>query len=219
LNNGLIILDLDDTLYCEKNYIHEIINKFCLNNSLIGHNLEDLIHKFKRKPGQDTLAFFLKELNVFNNYYQDQIFDLYCHSDVKLELYDGVEFFLSTQIPDNISVAILTNGVVNVQKNKIKNLNLDALVDKVFYAREKGIKYEKPHPSSYKHVLKNYGIAPQNVVMVGDNIKNDFLGPKSMGIEAILIKQQAEETWKQRSENTKAALIESIEVCQNLLKK
>ena len=56
----------------------------------------------------------------------------------------------------NIKTAILTNGVLEAQQNKVNCLNIEKQVDLVHYARINGKKYEKPHSQSFEHILKRF---------------------------------------------------------------
>ena len=217
LNNGLVLVDLDDTLYREIDYIGSVVKQFCKVNLIDLDIADKALHEFERERHQDTLDFFLKKFEIMDKFHKNQIFDIYCNSEIKIKLYNGVFDFLKNQIPPNIHLAILTNGVVQVQKNKVRLLGLDEVVEKIFYARDAGSKFEKPHPVSYQTVLNYFNISAKNSVMVGDNLKNDFLGAKNLGIEAILVKKQKRNTWLQSSLKAKSALMESIELCQNLI--
>ena len=217
LNNGLVLLDLDDTLYRETDYISSVVKEFCKINLIDLKIANKALHEFERESHLDILDFFLRRFERMDKFHKDQIFDIYCNSKVKINLYNGVLDFLKNQIPPNIHLAILTNGVIQVQKNKVKLLGLDESVKKIFYARDSGSKFEKPHPISYQTVLNYFNIPAKNSVMVGDNLKNDFLGARNLGIEAILVEKQKRNTWLQSSLKAKCALMESIELCQNLI--
>ena len=45
----------------------------------------------------------------------------------------------------------------------------------------------KPHPSIYEHALRTLGCRADDVVFVGDSYEADFLGPRSVGMRALLI--------------------------------
>ena len=82
-------------------------------------------------------------------------------------------------------MAVLTNGVVEVQKNKVKSLGLEQVVDKVFYARELGFGNEKPDIRCFKEVLAYFNCEPERAVVIGDSYDNDYLGGLGAGIDSL----------------------------------
>jgi putative hydrolase of the HAD superfamily len=45
----------------------------------------------------------------------------------------------------------------------------------------------KPHPEIFRHVLRQWSLEPQAVVMVGDNLGADILGANTVGMRSILV--------------------------------
>jgi len=46
---------------------------------------------------------------------------------------------------------------------------------------------EKPDPRIFEYALTHLGVSPEESVMIGDNIKRDILGARSVGMNTILI--------------------------------
>ena len=65
------------------------------------------------------------------------------------------------------------------------------LVDEAIFSCEVGLR--KPHPSIYQHVLERLGVAPEAVVFVGDRLREDVQGPKTLGMRAVLTHQFRQE--------------------------
>ena len=57
--------------------------------------------------------------------------------------------------------------------------------DPVLLSVDHGLR--KPHPSIYQSALRGIGCAAQDVVFVGDSYEADYVGPRSVGINALLI--------------------------------
>jgi len=49
------------------------------------------------------------------------------------------------------------------------------------------LKCYKPNPKFFRNILDDNGLAPQEVLFVGDSITDDILGPKAMGIKTVWI--------------------------------
>ncbi len=45
----------------------------------------------------------------------------------------------------------------------------------------------KPHPGIFRHVLEDWGVAPEAAVMIGDNLGADILGAGTVGMRSILV--------------------------------
>jgi HAD superfamily hydrolase (TIGR01549 family) len=48
----------------------------------------------------------------------------------------------------------------------------------------------KPEPESYLGLLEALGLAPGEVLMVGDRLEDDVIGPRAAGMRAVLIRRE-----------------------------
>jgi putative hydrolase of the HAD superfamily len=48
--------------------------------------------------------------------------------------------------------------------------------------------FEKPHPRAYAAVLESLGSTPGRGAMIGDSYPADFVGPRTAGLEAVLVR-------------------------------
>lgn len=184
------ILDLDNTLYDENQYLHHVFLEFwdryfqdhTTFQQICSHTLSDE----SRLHSQDIFKTFL-ELTPFgySTNYHDELFDIYTSTKCDLSLYPDAKEFLDFLKKKKHLVAILTNGPVQAQKNKIKNLKITDIP--IFYAREYGMEYEKPHPNAFLRVLDHFNLPPKECYMIGDNPHTDILGAKAIGITPILL--------------------------------
>jgi putative hydrolase of the HAD superfamily len=65
---------------------------------------------------------------------------------------------------------------------------LDALAeyaDRLLISSEMG--WRKPHPAFYRAACESLGALPQDVLCVGDDLENDWLGPRRAGLHACLV--------------------------------
>lgn len=65
------------------------------------------------------------------------------------------------------------------------DLGLADLIDQIIFSCEVGLK--KPDPEIYKRMLEKLGLGPSKVLMIGDSIYCDVQGPKSVGMDAVLL--------------------------------
>lgn len=93
--------------------------------------------------------------------------------------------FLET-IHGRLRIMIASNQEQAKVMRSVSHFGLERMVDDIFTSEEMG--YEKPDPRFFQAVLKGAGFNPARLLMVGNNIKNDVEGAKSVGIhEAVLL--------------------------------
>ena len=77
-------------------------------------------------------------------------------------------------------------GIVEIQKNKVEALQLNDYFDKIFYAREDGIKFEKPCHHAFYKITKFFNCNANEVLFVGDSIDKDINGASAVGMKTVL---------------------------------
>ena len=66
-------------------------------------------------------------------------------------------------------------------KNKLKFLRLDDLFDYRLSSEETG--YLKPHPIPFQQMVRQFGVAPEEVLYVGNSYKYDIIGASNVGMQ------------------------------------
>ncbi len=89
----------------------------------------------------------------------------------------------------NFKMAILTNGTIKSQRNKIQLLNLNEYFDLVCIARELGEDYEKPNCAGYRYIIESLNVESKNTIYIGDNPYYDFQGAKELGISTVRLRR------------------------------
>jgi putative hydrolase of the HAD superfamily len=102
----------------------------------------------------------------------------------ELWLAHGASEMLKQLRSDGWRIAILTNGLPPVQAAKISALGLRHYVDHVIYAAEYADN-GKPHRAAFNEVLRRTGLAPEQCVMVGDDVASDIRGGREAGMHTI----------------------------------
>ena len=75
----------------------------------------------------------------------------------------------------------VTNGAMNVQKNRLRNSGFDKIFDGVFISDEVG--YEKPSREYFDFVLNSIPPCDKSeIIIVGDSLTSDMLGGNNAGI-------------------------------------
>ncbi len=69
----------------------------------------------------------------------------------------------------NYKIALLSNNVINLRKELIKNKTIN-LFDEIVISGEVG--YQKPQPEIFDILFNKLGVAPSEVVFIDDNLKS-----------------------------------------------
>ncbi|MFM1877664.1 MAG: hypothetical protein RLZZ241_530 [Bacteroidota bacterium] len=78
---------------------------------------------------------------------------------------------------------VITNGFEEVQQRKLKNSGIANYFLEVVPSERAGV--QKPHPQIFKLAMDAARVAPENAIMIGDNLEADILGALATGMQAI----------------------------------
>ena len=96
---------------------------------------------------------------------------------------------MDTLVEQGISMAVITDGPPEMQRNKVKALKLSKRCDPVVLGWEQGKAFGKPHPSSYESVERHYELKGADLVYIGDNPHKDFIAPRKMGWRTVRVRR------------------------------
>ncbi|WP_339266527.1 HAD family hydrolase [Paenibacillus sp. FSL K6-1330] len=82
-----------------------------------------------------------------------------------------------------LKLGIITNGTVQVQEGKIRQLGIREYFDSIVISEEAGVK--KPDPRIYMRALDLLNVLPSETWFVGDHPHNDIIGAAQSGIKPI----------------------------------
>lgn len=186
-----IIFDLDNVMYDEKTYVFKafeavaklLAGKIKLKRKVI---VSHLIRDF-RKTSSMYPRLFNDILEQYFGYCDkkllDQVLRVYAQVKPRLKLYPGAEHVLKN-LQKKYKLGLLTNGRIDIQKNKVKLLQIAKYFAAIVYAREFA---EKPSPVAYRALLKKLKIYPDRALTVEDNPFTDFKGAKKLGIKTVRV--------------------------------
>ena len=100
-------------------------------------------------------------------------------------LYPEAEAFLAEARRRGLALALLTNGVPDLQREKLVGAGLAHHFSLVLISGEVGI--GKPDPRLFRMALCAFGVAPEEAAMVGDNPQKDVRGARLAGVRAVWV--------------------------------
>ncbi|MHA1833632.1 MAG: HAD family hydrolase, partial [Candidatus Baldrarchaeia archaeon] len=84
-------------------------------------------------------------------------------------------------------LGIISDGLIDVQLNRIRALKLEKYFDMFTFSEEVG--KNKPALEIFQLALRKANCSPSEAVMVGDNVKTDIVGANRIGMISIWIRR------------------------------
>ena len=84
-------------------------------------------------------------------------------------------------------LGIISDGLIDVQLNRIKALKLEKYFDTFTFSEEVG--KNKPALEIFQLALKKANCSPSEAMMVGDNVKTDIAGANKVGMTSVWIRR------------------------------
>ncbi len=197
-----IIFDFDDTLFDHRGASDAAIADWVAARGAGGGEFAELWHdaenrhvaawnrgeiSFKgqrrRRVAEMLLALGLpsREDHELDALY-DEFLELYRRG---WRVFDDVDTTLQLLVDAPIPFAVLTNGVEELQVQKIATVGLTGRIGPLFCCDAIG--HAKPDPRSYLVVCDALGVPPDQVLHIGDRYDYDVLGARAAGLRALHI--------------------------------
>lgn len=175
---ALIVLDMDDTLYLERDFAR---SGFAAVGALLGDatfaaRAWDLLEAGGRGDIFDRLAPTPARVAGMIATYRS-------HRPAIALAPDAARLLARLEI-----AALITDGHEVTQRNKIAALGLSGL-DPVIVTDQWGQEFRKPHPRAFEAVMARHGVRGEDCVYVGDNPAKDFLSPRRLGWRTLRIRR------------------------------
>lgn len=77
-----------------------------------------------------------------------------------------------------------------MMRRQVNSNGIGEMVDFVIFSSEIGRR--KPAPELYQAALDAVGVEPQNALFVGDRVREDYDGPRALGMRAVIFTAHAE---------------------------
>ena len=172
-----MVLDLDDTLFDEREYVHSGLRAVGrLVRSLYGPEIpENLVGSYE-SGAADPLGELLGELALPASIKAQLLAEYRNHIPV-ISLKPGVTALLHCARSTGAGLAVITDGRSVTQRQKLAALGLLNAFDYIGISEEVGV--SKPDPRAFLQVM---GMFPgRSYCYIGDNPAKDFIAPKSLG--------------------------------------
>lgn len=184
----VVIFDLDDTLYSEKEYVKSGFKELAKCLPGVDNAYEKLYGYFlEKKIAVDEL---LNEENIFTEELKKKCLKVYREHIPQLYLSAVAESLLDRLKGSGKKIGILTDGRVNGQKNKIKSLGLEKFADEILITDELAgnsspVNFRKPNEIGFQILKERFQTPFCKMAYIGDNLSKDFKAPQRLGMKSI----------------------------------
>jgi putative hydrolase of the HAD superfamily len=188
----LVVLDLDDTLFLERDYVRS-------GFQAVG----DIV---RREWG--VRGFFKSAWDLFESGQRDLLFNQvleasgvkprpalirsllirYRMHDPVIRLSPDARKFLDGPLR-RLMTGLITDGRLLTQRAKVRALGLRSRVGAIQYTRSLGERYSKPHPRAFQLMQKRFRLPASACLYVGDNPAKDFKAPARLGWSSCRIRR------------------------------
>jgi putative hydrolase of the HAD superfamily len=116
-----------------------------------------------------------------------ELVEVYRRHSPRIRLLPGCGELLS-RLHGSYKLGIITDGLPEVQKRKVRALGLEQRVDRIIYTWEHGAEQQKPHPRAFSLMMDYLDSKPSNTVYIGDNPQKDCRGAHSVGMKYVQVR-------------------------------
>lgn len=212
-----IVFDLDNTLFSHEKAFKKAINECFLtylekNVSKEDHvpyetffpvfkkKSDDFWNKFEKKEvsGNEYRRLrFNESMKVLDLPYSDKLADefhthYYKVVDKYSEAFPGVHELLSYLHKKQVKLAIITNGTIDTQYNKVKKIGVGRWIDEKNIIVSEEVGYAKPAREIFQLVEEKLELLPEDLLYIGDSWKHDVAGAIEAGWDAIYLNSRKE---------------------------
>jgi len=189
----IVVFDLDDTLYDEKQFVYsgfkEVANWISMMSDTSYIEIFDFMVNDLAINGRGTVF-----NNALDKYFKKTVKNIRkCLSiyrlhkpNIKLDA-DVVDLLL--ELRKKYKLYIVTDGNKIVQSNKIKSLEVEKYVEKVFITYRYGLKASKPSLKCFEIIKNLEQVNWLDLVYIGDNPNKDFVNLNKVNAVTIRVLQ------------------------------
>lgn len=186
---SLIIFDLDDTLYLERDYVFSGFNavgKWCecelgVDAATASSELRRLFDEGVRG---DTFNRWLKERKLPEREWVSRMIDVYRRHVPQIRPFPHIPEMLPI-LAKTTTLALISDGFEAVQRGKLEALKLAGHFDDITFTDSLGRDAWKPSPVAFRAVAERKKASLERAVYIADNPLKDFRAARDAGMKSI----------------------------------
>jgi putative hydrolase of the HAD superfamily len=189
--NPVIVFDVDDTLYLEREYVRSGFE--AVAGHLTERGIEGFVTvawgMFLKGVRGDTFCRALRELGVApDRKLVRTLVEVYRHHEPSIRLEQDAHALVEQCREGGYSMAVITDGPPASQRRKLAALGLHRVLDFTVVTGEHGLRWRKPSQVPFRAVMSEFG-HDHGYVYVADNPNKDFAGPAGLGWRTFRVRR------------------------------
>lgn len=188
----LVVLDIDDTLYLERDYVRsgfDAVGEWARDELGVADLGERAWAAFeagvRRTIFDDALAGAGVEVTPD---LVPRLVEIYRAHTPAIEMMADAREWLDTA-GHHVAVAVVTDGPLASQQAKAEALLLTQWADLVVFTESLGPGQGKPHPAAFEHLERELGVRGEQCAYVADNPAKDFVAPHALGWRTVRVRR------------------------------
>ena len=187
----ILIFDLDDTLYDERQFVEGGIKEVA---QYIGNkynkdekNLFDLMMSDLKENGRGAIFDSITmSAGIYSKKLVKKCIQIYRYHKPCIELNDETKELLN-RLRARYPLYLVTDGNKNVQQSKINTLKIEQYFKKVYITHRYGIKNAKPSLYCFNRIKSQEKVGYEDLFYIGDNPNKDFINLNKAGANTIRV--------------------------------
>jgi putative hydrolase of the HAD superfamily len=188
-----IVFDLDDTLYFERDYVlsvfRAVANAVGAADRSTGQIFDFLASGFTSGVRNNAFDRLLTQYPpLADRWKASDLVALYREHRPEVALTAQIRALLHTLSGNSVPLALITDGPVVSQSNKIAALGIADIFTPRILTDSWGVEFRKPHRRAFETIADTWHADPTRLVYVGDNPAKDFFAPRALGWQTARIR-------------------------------
>lgn len=188
----VIVLDLDDTLYLERDYqlsgfaaagLHLAATRAIDGLEIVAARL------FREGVRLRVYDEALEAMEIRDATLVRELVEVHRGHRPAISLLPDAGRFLERARLQGLELALLSDGLLVAQRNKVAALRLEHVLDPIVLTDVWGRERWKPSEHGFREIMSALGGAPSGYVYVADNPAKDFLAPNRLGWGTIRVRR------------------------------
>jgi putative hydrolase of the HAD superfamily len=191
-NGRLVVLDIDDTLYLERDYVRS-------GFAAVGVWARDELGV----DGLDDRAWAAFEAGTRRTIFDEalaaagveatadlvpRLVQVYRSHAPTIEMFSDARGWLERLAP-HVALAVVTDGPLASQQAKASALRLSRWADLIVFTETLGPGRGKPHPAAFEQLEREVGLHADRCAYVADNPTKDFVAPRRLGWRTVRVRR------------------------------
>lgn len=184
--------DVDQTLLDEGLSVRKRWERVLAEYAHLSPRLQEVFFRIFDEKGykyKTHLNEAFSELGISKTYLKPIITALRSSESEDERVYDGAREVIMYLKTHHIRVGVMTNGVEQYQARRLQRAAIYNLFDFYYF----GDTYKKPDPAFFETVFHHEAIAPDELLLVGNDFLEDVNGALNVGAKPIWISEELRE--------------------------